>query len=46
MTGTATKGLKADGNITVSGGDINITTSGGGKWDEDDAKTKAASCVS
>lgn len=46
VTGTATKGLKADGNITVSGGDINITTSGGGKWDEDDAKTKAASCVS
>ena len=46
VTGTATKGLKADGNILVSDGDITITTSGGGKWDEDDAKTKAASCLS
>lgn len=36
VTGTATKGLKADGNVDVSGGDITITTSGGGKWDEAD----------
>lgn len=46
VTGTATKGLKADGNLTVSAGTVNISTSGGGKWDADEAKTKAASCIS
>ena len=46
VTGTATKGLKAEGNLTVSDGTITINTSGGGKWDSDDAKTKAASCIS
>ena len=45
-TATATKGLKAEGDITVTGGDITVSTSGGGKWDNDAAKTKAASCVS
>ncbi len=45
-TGTATKGLKADGDITVAGGEITVVTSGGGKWDTDDNKTKAASCLS
>lgn len=43
---SATKGLKADGNLTVSAGTVNISTSGGGKWDADEAKTKAASCIS
>lgn len=46
VTGTAVKGLKADGDITVTGGDLTITTSGGGKWDADASKTKAASCIS
>ena len=46
VTATAAKGLKADGDININGGEINITTSGGGKWDEDDAKTKASSCIS
>lgn len=46
VTGTATKGLKADGNVIVSDGDITITTAGGGKWDEEDAKTKASTCIS
>ena len=45
-TASATKGLKADGNISIGGGSITITTSGGGKWDSDDAKTKAAACIS
>ncbi len=43
---SATKGLKADGNLTVFAGTVNISTSGGGKWDADEAKTKAASCIS
>lgn len=46
VTGTATKGLKADGNVLVTAGDLTITTSGGGKWDEDAAKTKASTCIS
>lgn len=46
VTGTATKGLKADGDVIVSDGDIIITTAGGGKWDEEDAKTKASTCIS
>ncbi len=46
VTGTATKGLKAEGNMLVSDGTITISTSGGGEWDSDDAKTKAASCMS
>lgn len=45
-TAIATKCLKADGDIIISGGDITASTSGGGKWDADAAKTKAASCVS
>lgn len=46
VTGTATKGMKADGNVTVTDGTITITTSGGGKWDSDAAKTKASACIS
>ncbi len=46
VIGTATKGLKAEGDMLVSDGTITISTSGGGEWDSDDAKTKAASCMS
>ncbi len=46
VIGTATKGLKAEGDLLVSDGTITINTSGGGEWDSDDAKTKAASCMS
>lgn len=46
VTATAAKGLKADGNVVVSDGTIDITTSGGGEWDEEDVKTKASSCIS
>ena len=45
-TATAAKGMKADGNISITDGTITVSTSGGGKWDEDDAKTKAAACIS
>ena len=43
VTKAATKGIKADGDINVSGGTINISTSGGGKWE--DSKVKAPSCL-
>lgn len=46
VTGTATKGLKADGDVLISGGDLTVATEGGGKWDSDDAKTKASSGIS
>ena len=46
ITGTAAKGLKAEGGINVSGGTLDITASGGGKWDSDESKTKSSSCVS
>ena len=50
VTGIACKGIKAEGDITISGGTIDITTSGDGKWSEDTSlstggETKGASCI-
>lgn len=45
-TATATKAVKSEGDIRISGGTITCTTSGGGTWDTDDSKTKAAACLS
>ncbi len=46
VTGTCAKGLKAEGDLAVSDGTVTVTTSGGGAWDSDEAKTKASSCMS
>lgn len=50
VTGAATKGIKADGNITVndskSSPTITISNSGKGAWDSDDAEVKGAACIS
>ncbi len=43
---TAAKGFKAEGDINIKGGTINVTTSGDGAWDEDDLDTKAACGIS
>ena len=43
--GKAAKGVKSEGDLIVKGGTINITTTGHGKWDEEDVKTKAAACL-
>ena len=43
--GIAAKGVKSEGDLIVTGGVIAITTTGKGKWDEEDLKTKAASCL-
>ena len=45
-TAAAAKGIKCDGDMQISGGDINVKTTGNGKWDSDDAETKAASGLS
>jgi hypothetical protein len=46
VTANAAKGIKADGDIKISDGDITVKTTGGGAWDSDDKKTKASSCLS
>ncbi len=39
----AAKGIKAEGDMQVTDGTINVTTTGNGDWDSDDSETKAAS---
>ena len=46
VTADAAKGIKADGDMKISGGDVTVKTTGGGTWDSDDNKTKASSCLS
>ena len=43
--GIAAKGVKSEGDLIVKGGVIDIITTGNGKWDEEDVKTKAAACL-
>ena len=43
--GIAAKGVKSEGDLVVQGGMIDITTTGNGKWDAEDLKTKAAACL-
>ena len=42
----AAKGIKCAGDMNISGGTFNITTTGKGMWDTDDLETKAACCLS
>ena len=46
VTAAAAKGIKADGDMRIGDGDITVKTTGGGAWDSDEKKTKAASCLS
>lgn len=41
-TAAATKGIKCEGDMKISGGTINATVAGSGKWDSEDLETKAA----
>jgi uncharacterized membrane protein YphA (DoxX/SURF4 family) len=45
-TVNATKAIQSEGDLIISGGTITCTTSGGGIWDSEKKKTKAASCLS
>ena len=42
----ATKGIKADGDVSVSGGDISVRCTGSAAWDSDDSEVKGSTCVS
>lgn len=46
VTATAAKGIKAEGCVNVTDGEIEITVSGKGMWDSAKTKTKASSCIS
>lgn len=46
VTVAAAKGIKADGDMYVTGGNVTATTTGGGAWDSDDLKTKASAGLS
>lgn len=45
VTATASKGINAEGNITISDGTQTITTTGNGTYDSDDMDTKACACI-
>lgn len=45
ITADAAKCLKADGNIMISDGNINLNTTANGIWDSSKNKTKASSCM-
>ncbi len=44
--GLAAKGIKSEGDTYITGGVINVTMSGNGKWDEEDLETSAACGIS
>lgn len=43
--GSASKGIKADGDVSISGGEITIATACNGKWDSTELKTKGSACI-
>ena len=45
ITADAAKGIKSEGDLRISGGDITVKTTGGGVWDSDKVKTKASACL-
>jgi hypothetical protein len=45
ITADAAKGIKADADVIVNGGEINITSNSNGTWDSSKLKTKASACI-
>lgn len=45
VTADAAKGVKCEGDMRISGGNITVKTSGGGVWDSTKLKTKASACL-
>ncbi len=46
VTAAASKGVKANGDIHVSDGVINVKSTGNATWDSDDAEVKGSTCLS
>lgn len=44
-TASATKAMKADGDIKINGGELILSVSGHGVWDSAKSKTKATACL-
>ena len=45
LVSTVKDGIHTDEFVLVKGGMLDITTTGGGYWDDEDMKTKAPSCI-
>ncbi len=45
-TAAAAKGIKAEGNVDIAGGELTASCSGNGTWDSDESKTKACAGIS
>lgn len=45
VTADAAKGIKAEGDIVVTDGEVVVTNSGKGMWDSEEGETKASSCI-
>lgn len=45
VTATAAKGVKAAGDLNISGGNVSVTASGAYAWDSDDNEYKSSSCL-
>ena len=45
VTADAAKGIKSEGDLRISGGDITVKTTGGGVWDSTKVKTKSSACL-
>ena len=45
VTADAAKGIKGEGDMKISDGDITVKTTGGGVWDSDKVKIKASACL-
>ena len=46
VTAAAAKGIKADGDMKISDGEVTITTTGSAAWDSDDSEVKACAAMS
>lgn len=45
VTAAAAKGIKCEGDMLVSGGELTVSVSGDGVWDSEKNKTKASACL-
>ena len=46
VTATASKGIKSEGDLRISGGTIDVKSTGSATWDSDDQEVKGSKCLS